>query len=37
MEQSSDDEEVQVDWKDLVRQSKKLRQTSSVQGQFSDL
>ncbi|OBA23464.1 ATP-dependent rRNA helicase SPB4 [Metschnikowia bicuspidata var. bicuspidata NRRL YB-4993] len=37
MEEPSEDEEAQVDWKDLVRQSKKPRNDTGMQGSFDDL
>ncbi|SGZ57132.1 CIC11C00000002565 [Sungouiella intermedia] len=37
MEESSEDEETQVDWKDLVRQNKKPKSNSQMQGSFDDL
>lgn len=37
MEESSDDEGAQEDWKDLVRQNKKPKNTSQMQGSFADL
>lgn len=37
MEESSEDEDAQVDWKDLVRQNKKPKNSSGMQGSFDDL
>lgn len=37
LEQSSEDEQVEGDWKDLVRQNKRKKQESNVQGLFEDL
>lgn len=38
MEESSSDEETQTDWKDIVKQNKKQKQSSTnVQGSFDDL
>lgn len=37
MEESLEDEDVQIDWKDLVRQNKKPKNSSGMQGSFDDL
>lgn len=37
MEESSDEEATQEDWKDIVRQNKKLKATSGLQGSFEGL
>ncbi|KAI5294293.1 ATP-dependent rRNA helicase spb4 [Ascosphaera pollenicola] len=37
MEESSDDEETQQDWKDLVRLNKKSKGDSNMQGSFDDM
>lgn len=37
MEEPSDDESTQVDWKDMVRQNKKSKVSSGMQGSFDDL
>lgn len=37
MEESSDDEDTQVDWKEMVRQNKKAKTSSGMQGSFDDL
>ncbi|SCU98074.1 LAMI_0F12882g1_1 [Lachancea mirantina] len=36
-EESSDDSDIQEDWKDLVRKNKKCKHSGEVQGAFSDL
>lgn len=37
MEESSEDEDAKQDWKDMVRQNKKLKSSSGMQGSFEDL
>ncbi|GEQ69713.1 hypothetical protein JCM33374_g3387 [Metschnikowia sp. JCM 33374] len=37
MEESADDDETQVDWKDMIRENKKPKNTSGMQGSFDDL
>lgn len=37
MEESSDDEETAVDWKDIVKKNKKNKNSSTMQGSFDDL
>lgn len=37
MEESSDDEDTQADWKDMVRQNKKSKSNSNMQGSFDDM
>lgn len=37
MEESSEDEDTQADWKDMVRQNKKSKSNSNMQGSFDDM
>lgn len=37
LEEPSDEEELAVDWKDIVRQNKKNKKSSGMQGEFDDL
>lgn len=37
MEEPSDDDETQVDWKDMIRENKKSKNNSGMQGSFDDL
>lgn len=37
LEEPSDEEDIEVDWKDLVRQNKKKKTSSGMQGMFNDL
>ena len=37
MDEPSEDEETQVDWKDMIRQNKKPKNVSGMQGSFDDL
>lgn len=37
MEESSEDEDTQADWKDIVRQNKKSKSNSNMQGSFDDM